>query len=108
GGAALGDGGDEVVLQPVAVVHDLGGRLAVDLRVEDVGIHGRGVIAPDVHVAHVAGVRAGLASEMGLGAVLVQTGHRGEALARDVGRVVHGDERVGVGGVPDDEDAHVV
>jgi hypothetical protein len=43
-----------------------------------------------------------------LGAVVVEPHHRGEALARNRPRVVHRDETVGVGRVPDDEDADVV
>ena len=41
-------------------------------------------------------------------AVVVEAGHRGEALARDRARVVHRDEAVGVGRVADHEHAHVV
>src|SRR5258708_19147005 len=47
GRAALGHGRDEVRLQPLLVVDDLGGVLAVDLGVENVRVLGGGVVAPD-------------------------------------------------------------
>ena len=49
-----------------------------------------------------------LRRELRLGPVVVESHHRGEALARDRARVVHRDETVRVGGVADHEDAHVV
>ena len=49
--AALGDGRDEVVGQPLLVVDDLGGVLAGDLRVEDVRVLGGRVVAPDRQAA---------------------------------------------------------
>ena len=50
-GAALGDGRDEVVLDPGLVAHDLGGVAAADLGVEQVGVLRGGVVAPDRHLA---------------------------------------------------------
>jgi hypothetical protein len=44
---------------------------------------------------------------VGEGPVVIQAHHRGEALAWDVGSVVHGDQAVRVGGVADDQDLHV-
>src|SRR5207245_2333155 len=51
--AALLHGRDEVVLEPLLVVDDLRGGAAVHLRVEDVGVLGRGMVAPDGHVGDV-------------------------------------------------------
>ena len=42
-----------------------------------------------------------------LGAVFVEARHGEEAVARNVRRVVHGDEAIGVAGIADDEHAHV-
>ena len=86
----------------------LGGVLAVDLGVEEVGVLGRRVVAPDRHLRDVGDLRAGLGRELRDRAVVVEAGQRGEALARDVGGVGHRDEGVGVGRVAGDADAHVV
>ena len=51
---------------------------------------------------------AELGGELRDRAVVIQAQHRGEALAGDVGRVVHRDQAVGVGGVADDEHLHVL
>ena len=87
--AALGDGRDEVVLEPRLVVDDLGGGLAVDRGVEDVGVLRRRVVAPDRQRAgcRSTGV-AGLLGRAGCSAaVVVEPGHRGEPLAGHVRRV---------------------
>ena len=52
-GTALGDGRDEVVLDPGLVADELGGVLALDLGVEEVGVLGRRVVAPDRHLLDV-------------------------------------------------------
>src|SRR4051794_8948218 len=76
---AAGHGGNEVVLQPVLVLVDgvPGGDL-VNLRVEDVGVHRVGVIAPHREVVDLGHQVVGLAGQLGHGPVLVQAGHRGE------------------------------
>ena len=51
---------------------------------------------------------AGLLRQLAQRAVVVEAGHRGEAVGRHVGRVRRGDQRVGVRRVADHEDAHVV
>ena len=51
---------------------------------------------------------AGLLGQLGDRAVVVQAGHRGEAVGRDVRGVRLGDESVGVGRVADDQDLDVV
>jgi hypothetical protein len=66
------------------------------------------VVAPHDEVLDVGDARVQLLRDLRDGAVLVEAGHRGEPLARDVGRVAHGDERVRVGRVADHEDPHVV
>ena len=43
--------GMNVVVDPGLVVDDLGGVLAADLGVEEVGVLGGGVVAPDRHLA---------------------------------------------------------
>jgi hypothetical protein len=57
---------------------------------------------------HVLDAHPELLGEHRDGAVLVEPGHRGEALARHVGGVVHRDQGVGVRRVADDQDPHVV
>ena len=54
--------------------------LPFDLGVEEVGVLGGGVVAPDGHVGDVAHGHAGLGGELGHGPVVVEAGHRGEAL----------------------------
>ena len=105
-GAALLHGRDEVVLDP-RLIDEVARGLAVDLRVEQVGVLGRGVVAPDRHVGDGRDLHTRLRRDLRLGAVVVEARHRGEALARDRTRVVHRDETVRVGGVADHEDAHV-
>ena len=107
GRTALLHGGDEVAVQPVGVGDDLGGRLAADQGVVEVGELGGGVVAPDRHVGDVAHGHAGLAGQLRLGPVLVEAGHGEPAVGRDLGRVGPGDEAVRVAGVADHEDAHV-
>src|SRR5690606_35586531 len=107
-GAALGDAGDEFVFQPLLVVDGLGGVFSLDLGVEDVRVLGGGVVAPDGHLLDVRDGDLELLGELGDGAVVVEAGHRGEALGGDVGRVGLGDEGVGVGGVADHEHLDVV
>jgi len=106
-GAALGDPRDELVAQP-GVVHLLGGDLAADLGVVEVGVLGGGVVAPDRHPLHLGERHAELGGELGDGAVVVEPGHGREPLAGHVGRGGLGDERVGVGRVADHQHAHVV
>ena len=81
---------------------------ALDLRVDQVGVLGRRVVAPDGHVLDLGDRGAGLVRELGDRAVVVEADHRGEPLARDVGRVRHRDQAVRVGRVADDQDLDVV
>ena len=108
GRAALGDGGQVGVGVPGVVVDHLVGVLAVHLGVVEVGELGDRVVAPDGHVADVVDRGAGALRELRDGAVVVEAGHRREATGIEVGRVVHGDERVGVGRVADHQDLHVL
>jgi hypothetical protein len=80
---------------------------AVHLGVEQVGELGGRVVAPDRHLGDVVDRGAGLGGELGHGTVVVEAGHRGEAARVEVGGVVHGDERVGVGRVADHQDLDV-
>ena len=95
--------GNELLLHPGVVADDLGRRPASDPGPVDVGILGGGVVAPDGHVGDLGDGHPGLGRQLGLGPVLIEAHHGGEALGRDVGGVVHGDEGVGVGRVADDE-----
>ena len=82
--------------------------LAADLGVEEVGVLGGGVVAPDRHLLDVGDRGAGLGGELRDRAVVVEPGQRREPLPRDVGGVGHRDQRVGVGGVAGDADPDVV
>ena len=75
---------------------------------EDVGVLGGGVVAPDGHVTDVIDSLSGLAGKLCLGAVVIQTSQGGEVVVRDVDRVGSSDEGVGVSGVAGDENADVV
>ena len=87
---------------------DLGGVLAADLGVEQVGVLGGGVVAPDRHLLDVGDRGAGLGGQLRDRPVVVEAGQRREPLLRDVGGVGHRDQRVGVGRVAGDADADVV
>ena len=66
------------------------------------------MIAPDGEIADGGDIHAGLFRQLGFGAVFVQAGHGKEPIARHVGRIVHGDEAIGVARIADHQDAHVV
>ena len=75
---------------------------------EEVGVLGGGVVTPDRHVGDVVHRDVELLGELRLGPVVIETGHCGEAGVGDVGRIVHRNERVGVGGVAHDQNLDVV
>src|SRR5690606_17167896 len=108
GGAAFADGFAERTLQPGGVGDDLGGRPAVDRGVGERREHRGAVVAVDEDVLHGGEIDAGLLGELGLGAVLVEAHHGGEAVGREALRLGGGDHAVGVGGIADDGDAGVV
>jgi hypothetical protein len=66
------------------------------------------VVAPDDEVVDGGDRDLELGGELRDRAVLVEARHRREALLGDVGRVGRRDQRVGVGGIADHEDLHVV
>lgn len=107
-GTAGGHRRDEVVGQPVGVRCELRARPPVDDCVEDVGVHGRGVVAPHGHPGHVGDVHTCVGGEGGDCPVVVEPGQRGEPLSRNVGRVGRGHQRIGVRRIADHDDAHVV
>ena len=84
-----------------------GHGLAFDLRVVEIRVLRRGMVAPDADIGDGRHIQAGLLGELRLGAVLVQARHGVEAVARDLRRVVHGDEAIRVAGVAHHQDAHV-
>ena len=86
-----------------SVVHLLGGAAPVDQRVVEVGVLGGGVVAPDGQVLDGGDRDRQLGGELRDRAVVVQPGHRGEPARGHVGRVLLGDQRVGVGRVADHE-----
>ena len=104
---ALLHGRDEVVLEPGLVVDSSAAFLPDDLAVEEVGVLRRRVVAPDRHLLDVGDVHVELGGELADGTVVVEPGHRGESRRVDLGRVVHGDQAVGVRRVADHEDLDV-
>ena len=75
--------------------------------VDKVGDLGGGVVTPDAGAGDGVVVALSLHGELDLGTVLVEAGEGVEVFAGDRGRVLHGDERVGVAGVADDQHLNV-
>src|ERR1035441_4725714 len=107
GGVPLLDRSDELAFQPRLVRDHLRDGLAFDLRVVEIRILGRGMVAPDGDIGNRGHVQAGLLGKLRFGAVLVQAGHGIEPVARNVRRVVHGNQAIRVAGVAHHQDAHV-
>src|SRR5699024_5210912 len=82
---SLGHGGDEVLGDPVLVTDGLGGGPAGHGGVEDVRVLGGRVVAPDGQVRDVGDSGAGLGRQLAHRPVVVQAGHRGEAVLGHVG-----------------------
>ncbi len=74
-----------------------------DLAVEQVGVLGGRVVAPDRHPGDVGDGLAGLGGQLRHRPVVIQARHGGELGVGDVGRVVHRDQAVGVGRVADNQ-----
>mmetsp|Transcript_10817 Transcript_10817/g.23274 ORF Transcript_10817/g.23274 Transcript_10817/m.23274 type:complete len:217 (-) Transcript_10817:585-1235(-) len=64
--------GDELAVQPGVVANHVADGLAADSAVVDVGVLGGGVVAPDGHVAHSAGVHANALGDLGQRPVVVE------------------------------------
>ena len=107
GRAALLHGGDEIFFQPFAMADDLGNKTAVNLGVVEIRIHRSAMVAPNGEVGDGGDIHAGLLGELGLGAIFIERGHGEETILRNAGRVVRGDERIGVARIADDEHANV-
>jgi len=107
GRATLGHLRNEGGLHPSLVDHR-GRVLPADLGVEDIGVLGGRVVAPDRHLGDLADAHAELLGQHGLGAVVVEPGEGVEAFAGDIWRVAHRDQGIGVGRVAGDQDAHIV
>jgi hypothetical protein len=105
--SAFGHSRDEGVARP-CLVEEVECALAVDLGAGQIGVLGRGVVAPHGHVADGAHGDVEVAGQLGDRPVVVQPHHRGEPIGGDVGCVGAGDESVGIGGVADDQDPDVV
>ena len=104
---ALLHDGDEVTFEP-SLVDEFRNGLAAGGRLEDVGVLGGRVVAPDRELLDVRRGYAGLCSQLGERTVVVETGQRREAFPRNVRGVAHGDQRIGVGRVAGDRDSDVV
>ncbi|CAM2342313.1 hypothetical protein BVIET440_40224 [Burkholderia vietnamiensis] len=105
--AAARDFGDERVEIPALVADTHRRGLLVDQRVTVVGEHGRRMIAPHRHAADGIDRYAASGGQLRHGAIVVETDHRGNRIRRQVGRVVAGHPRVGIGRVADDEHLHL-
>ena len=106
--AALLHAADELILEPDVVIDHIGGRLATDRRVTDVGVLGRRMVAPDDHPLDLRDGHPGLACELRDRAVVVKPHHCRKAFGRNVGRVAHRNKCIRVCRVTDDKNADVV
>jgi hypothetical protein len=106
GGSALLDHGDELLLVP-GPIDDLEGATAANLGVIEAGELGARMVPEDGDAVDLGERRLGLVRERGDGTIVIEAHHGAERARRERGRVVRGDESVGVGGVADDEDADV-
>ncbi len=104
--AALLHGGQERLRDP-ALVHLRRDGLAAHLGVEEVRVLGSRVVTPDGELLHVRDGPIELLGDLAHRPVLVETHQRAEALRVELGRVLHRDVAVGVGGVADDTNLHV-
>ncbi len=106
--AALGDGRDELVGDPLLVADRVPRRLAVDLRVHQVGVLRRRVVAPDGHVRDLGDLGLGLAASW---AIARLWSRRIIAVKRSLGTsgaLERRDQAVRVGRVADHQDLDVV
>ena len=98
--------GMKAFLVPLAV-HQRVRRLAVDHAEIEVGVLGRGMIAPDQHAADTRHVAAGLLGQLRDGAVVIETRHRGEIARVEIFGVGARDHGVGVGRIADHQYADI-
>jgi hypothetical protein len=82
-------------------------RLAVHGGVMQIGILSRGMIAPDDHLVDLGDRCSGFLTELGESPVVIEARHRGEPIRRKRRRVTLSDQRIGVRGIADHQDAHV-
>ena len=73
----------------------------------EIGILGRGMIAPDRHATDACRVAGGFLRELRHGAIVIEPRHRGEIARLEAGRVTLCDERISVGRVTHDKHLHV-
>ena len=106
GGAALLHGGNKTVLEP-GLIHQRQRRLAVDRGVVQIRILSCRVVAPDNDFLDGGQGSTGFFCELREAAVVIETRHRREAVARQRRSVALGDERIGVGRVAHHENAHI-
>ena len=99
GGSALADFFAELTLEPGAVVDQFLGRLALDFGVAESGEHRRAVVAENENLRNLGGCDASLFGEHGLGAVLVEADHGGEAVGGETAGHAGGDHGIRVGGI---------
>ena len=72
-----------------------------------IGILGRRMIAPDDDLLDLRQGRAALFGELRQSAVVIQSSHGRESVARQRGRIALSDQRIGVGRIADHQHAHV-
>ena len=65
------------------------------------------MVAPDGHVRHRVNAYARLLRELRAGAVFIQSSHGEPAVARDVFRVVHRDQAIGVARISDHKHTNI-
>ena len=106
--ATLADGFEERTFEPGLVIDDGGCGLTTDGGVGEGWEHRGAVIAVDEDVLHFGEVHPGFLGQLGLGAVLVQAHHGGEAVWGEALGLGGGDHAVRVGRIAHDSDAGVI
>lgn len=106
--ATLLVGGHEVALKPGTVGDDIEGGFAINEGVLKVGELGGTVVAPDTDIGDLGGLYACSSGDLGFGAIFIEAGHGEPTVCGHVGGVAKGDEGIGVAGIGDDDDAHII
>ena len=109
GRAPLLDDLDELLAQPSVVAYDVVRWTPFNARILGIRVLRGAVVAPDGHIGHRRDLDSGLLGKLGLGAVLIQPGHRVEAVAGDTGpmAVAHSNQAISISWIAHHQDPHI-
>ena len=65
------------------------------------------MISPNSEIRHFCHIDPCFISELCLCTILIESSHGEPAIGRDIFRIVHGDETVGIAGIPNHEHANI-